>query len=249
MGNVQRIAGGRALPMLTVAKPRATRQSGTTMSSMSEIKWFHSMELEPGVHTISKTKTDDLRAREESYFKGVDFTGKTVLDIGAWDGYFSFAAKRRGASRVLATDHFCWSGKGWGSKAGFDFANEKLATNIESLDVDVLDLSPERHGTFDIVLFLGVFYHLRDPLLGLGKAAALAKETIVVETVLDAKWMRRPAMVFYPGRELNNDPTNWWGPNSACVIAMLEDLGFRRIDERRDPIHRGRAHFVARRQG
>jgi tRNA (mo5U34)-methyltransferase len=215
---------------------------------MSEIKWFHSMELEPGVHTISKAKTDELRTREESYFRHVDFTGKSVLDIGAWDGYFSFAAKRRGAARVLATDHFCWTGKGWGSKAGFDFANEKLGTNIESLDVDVLDLSPEHLGTFDIVLFLGVFYHLRDPLLGLGKAASLAKETMVVETVLDAKWMRRPAMVFYPGRELNNDPTNWWGPNSACVTAMLKDLGFRHIEERRDPIHARRAHFVAKRE-
>jgi tRNA (mo5U34)-methyltransferase len=217
------------------------------MSSNAEIKWFHSIELEPGAHTISKAKTDELRAREDSYFKLVDFKGKSVLDIGAWDGYFSFAAKRRGASRVLATDHFCWSGKGWGSKAGFDFANEKLRTNVESLDIDVFDLSPERLGRFDIVLFLGVFYHLRDPLLGLGKAAALANETMVVETVLDAKWIRRPAMVFYPGRELNNDPTNWWGPNSACVIAMLKELGFREVVERRDPIHPRRAHFVARR--
>ena len=214
---------------------------------MSDIKWFHSIELEPGVHTISKDKTDKLRAREESYFKLVDFKGKSVLDIGAWDGYFSFAAKRRGAARVLATDHFCWSGKGWGTKAGFDFANEKLGANIESMEIDVPDLSPERVGTFDIVLFMGVFYHLRDPLLGLGRAASVAKETIVVETVIDAKWIRRPAMVFYPGKELNNDPTNWWGPNEACVIAMLKDLGFQHIDTLKDPVHKGRAHFIARR--
>jgi tRNA (mo5U34)-methyltransferase len=93
------------------------------------------------------------------------------LDIGAWDGNFSFAAQRHGAVRVLATDHFCWSGAGWGTKDGFDFANGKMKAGVESLEIDVPDISPEHVGTFDVVLFLGVLYHLRHPLLGLERAA------------------------------------------------------------------------------
>jgi len=217
------------------------------MKDMKDIRWFHSMELEPGVHTISPAETEKLRTREEAYFKRVDLKGKSLLDIGAWDGNFSFAAKRHGAVRVLATDHFCWSGAGWGTKDGFDFANAKMKAGVESLEIDVPDISPGHVGTFDVVLFLGVLYHLRHPLLGLERAASVAKGTLIVETVLDAGWMRRPAMVFYPGPELNNDPTNWWGPNAACVTAMLKDVGFRDIEQFADPVHKKRAHFVARR--
>jgi len=141
---------------------------------MKDIRWFHSMELEPGVHTISPAETEKLRTREEAYFKRVDLKGKSLLDIGAWDGNFSFAAKRHGAVRVLATDHFCWSGAGWGTKDGFDFANAKMKAGVESLEIDVPDISPGHVGTFDVVLFLGVLYHLRHPLLGLERAADAA---------------------------------------------------------------------------
>jgi len=217
------------------------------MKEMKEIRWFHSMELEPGVHTISPAETEKLRRREESYFRRVDLKGKSVLDIGAWDGNFSFAARRRGATRVLATDCFCWSGSGWGTKDGFDFANEKMKAGVESLEIDVPDISPERVGSFNVVLFIGVLYHLRHPLLGLERAASVAKDTLIVETVLDAHWMRRPAMVFYPGSERNGDPTNWWGPNAACVIAMLKDLGFKQVERFNDSVYKERAHFIARR--
>jgi tRNA (mo5U34)-methyltransferase len=218
------------------------------MKEMKDIKWFHSIEIEPGVHTISAAETEKLRKRENSYFKGVDFTGKSVLDIGAWDGYFSFAAKRRGAGRILSTDHVCWSGPGWGNKDGYDFARTKLGmTDIEDKDIDIPDISPESVGKFDIVLFMGIFYHLRHPFLGLEKAASVAKDTIIVETALDATLMRRPMMVFYPGSELANDPSNWWGPNIPLMLALLKDLGFTKIECRKDPIWRRRAHFVARR--
>ena len=72
------------------------------------------------------------------------------------------------------------------------------------------------------MLFLGVFYHLFDPIDGLRRAASLAQEVLVVETHTDLGEIERPAMVMYPGRELANDPTNWWGPNNACVVALLK---------------------------
>lgn len=89
-------------------------------------------------------------------------------------------------------------------------------------------MSVECVGQFDIVLFLGVFYHLKNPFADLQRVSKIAKEMIIVETHMDALDYPRPAMVFYPTAELADDPTNWWGPNEACVKAMLKDSGFQR---------------------
>ena len=101
-----------------------------------------------------------------------------------------------------------------------------MAPSVEAADIDLPDLTVERVGTFDTVLFAGVFYHLRHPFQVLEQMTKLAERVFIVETALDAMDQERPAMVFYPGSELNGDPTNWWGPNPACVQAMLRDLGF-----------------------
>ena len=103
-------------------------------------------------------------ARYAERLQWPDLAGKTVLDIGAWDGYYSFEAERRGASRVVATDHYCWSGDGWGTREGFDLAHRLLGSRVEAIDIDVSEIRPETVGTFDIVLFLGVLYHLPEPL-------------------------------------------------------------------------------------
>jgi tRNA (mo5U34)-methyltransferase len=156
-----------------------------------------------------------------------------VLDIGAWDGFFSFEAERRHAARVVATDHYAWHGTGWGTgqgKAGFQLARTALNSRVEDVDVDVMDLAPERVGAFDVVLFLGVLYHLQNPLLALEHVASVTSELLIVETVVDMVGLRRPAAAFYPDRELNNDPTNWWGPNQAAVVGMLRSVGFTRVE-------------------
>jgi tRNA (mo5U34)-methyltransferase len=130
---------------------------------------------------------------------------------------------------VVAADHFSWHGSGWGTKAGFMLAREALGSRVEDIDIDVMDLTPERVGTFDVVLFLGVLYHLRHPFLALEHVASVTRNRLILETVVDLVGFRRPAMAFYPGRELNNDPTNWWGPNIPAVYGMLESLGFRQV--------------------
>lgn len=76
----------------------------------------------------------------------LDLRGQSVLDIGAWDGYYSFAAERQGAGRVLATDHLCWGGEGWGTQDGFNLARQALNSKVEDLEIDVLDHSPEKVG-------------------------------------------------------------------------------------------------------
>jgi tRNA (mo5U34)-methyltransferase len=131
------------------------------------LRWYHTIDLGQGIVTRG---VDDTPLRLARLDLPSSFAGRSVLDIGAWDGFFSFDAERRGASRVVATDHYSWHGPGWGTndgKAGFKLAREILGSRVEDDDIDVMELSPERVGTFDVVLFLGVLYHLRHPLLAL----------------------------------------------------------------------------------
>ena len=204
-------------------------------AEIAAIRWFHSIDF-GGLVSSGKVPLDTLKHNATLMFDKCPVAGKTVLDVGAWDGFFSFEAKRRGASRVLATDHWCWSGPGKGTKAGFDLAKKHLRLDIEEKDIDVLQLSPDTVGLFDVVIFSGVFYHLKNPMAAVEQLAQLVKETMIVETHLDAEDYSRPAMVFYPGLELAGDPTSWWGPNPTCVTEMLKVAGFRTVDfTRREP--------------
>lgn len=190
-------------------------------------RWFHRIDLGNGLVTPG---LDDTAAKLQRLKLPADFTGKTVLDIGAWDGFFSFEAERRGASRVVAVDSFCWSGEGWGHKAGFELARQALHSKVEDREIEVLDLTPENPGTFDVVFFFGVLYHMRHPLLALEKVAAVTKSHLILETKVDLLSFGTPAMAFYLGDELNGDPTNWWGPNISCLCDMLRAVGFQRIE-------------------
>jgi tRNA (mo5U34)-methyltransferase len=194
------------------------------------LRWYHTIDLGDGVVTKG---ADNTPLRLSRLHLPADLSGVSVLDIGAWDGFFSFEAERRGAARVVASDHYSWRGLGWGTgqgKAGFELARAVLGSRVEDVDLDVMDLSPERIGQFDLVLFLGVLYHLPNPLLALERVASVTARRLVMETVVDMVGFGRPAAAFYPGRELNGDPTNWWGPNPAAVHGMLHTVGFERVD-------------------
>jgi tRNA (mo5U34)-methyltransferase len=135
-----------------------------------------------------------------------------------------------GAARVLATDHFCWSGEGWGTKAGFDFAHQLLKSNVESLDIDLPAISPVSVGTFDTVLFLGVLYHLPDPIEGLKLAANVTKDLLVVETTYE-KMDESKALFEYKPERLREDYTNHWSPNMKGLHDVLTGIcGFRNVE-------------------
>lgn len=195
-------------------------------ADVNAIRWYHTIDLGGGIVTPG---ADDTPQRLARIGLPQSLEGQTVLDIGAWDGFFSFECERRGAARVVAADDYSWHGSGWGTKQGFQLAREALGSRVEDVDIDVMDLSPERVGTFDVVLFLGVLYHLRHPLLALERVASVTRGLLIVETVVDLVGYRRPAMAFYEGRELNDDPTNWWGPNVPAVCAMLRSIGFQAV--------------------
>lgn len=195
-------------------------------AEVERVRWWHPIDLGGGVVTPGRDPAPQ-RLRNLRLPERLD--GLSVLDVGAWDGFFSFEAERRGAARVLATDWFCWGGPGWGTKDGFELARRVLGSSVEDREIDLPGLSPESVGTHDLVLFLGVLYHLRDPLLGLERVASVTAGTLVLETAVDMLWTRRPAAAFYPGTELSGDETNWWGPNPAGVEGMLRAVGFREV--------------------
>lgn len=188
----------------------------------AHIAWWHQIELPDG----SVTPGLDRSAEKLASLHLPDIAGKTVLDVGAFDGYFSFAAERLGASRVLAVDTYSWRRPG--GKDGFEWARQALGSSVEDVELEVLDISPETVGQFDVVLFLGVLYHMRHPLLSLERMASVTKELLVTETLVDMAFLRSPAVAFYPWK-MFRDETNWWGPNRAAVEGMLRSVGFKHV--------------------
>ncbi|HEX4606734.1 MAG TPA: class I SAM-dependent methyltransferase [Urbifossiella sp.] len=134
-----------------------------TQARIDAIDWYHEFDFGNGLRAVTRSDVEGHRTIWgfiERQLDAIDFRGKTVLDIGCWDGYWSFYAERRGAKAVLAVDDFS---QNWASASGIYLARDLLRSNVEvEPRQSIYDLS--RLGrTFDIVLCLGVFYHLWDP--------------------------------------------------------------------------------------
>ena len=192
-------------------------------AEVADIAWWHTIDLGHGVVTPGR---DETPARLPLLNLPESLAGLSVIDIGAWDGFYSFACEQRGAARVVAADEFAWQRLGTGRR-GFDCARRALGSSVEPLELDVLGLSPaSADGMYDLVLFLGVLYHVRDPLLALEHVASVTRSSLVLETHVDLLDSRRPAAAFYSTDDLYGDDTNWWGPNISALVGMLEAVGF-----------------------
>ena len=132
------------------------------------LRWRHRISLPDGTVTPGVQDSPALLKRLQL---PEDLSGKTVLDIGCSDGFYSFECERRGASRVLAVDNY--SSPLIDSPSGFHMAHALLHSKVEFRQADLFSLNPDKDGCFDIVLFLGVLYHLRHPLLGLESISKL----------------------------------------------------------------------------
>ena len=195
--------------------------------------WYHRISVRPGITTpgVSDGETTlgllDLPR---------DCRGLRALDVGTRDGFFAFELERRGAT-VTAVDYVS------AGQTGFGVAADLIGSRVEFRHANVYDLSAEDLGTFDIVLFLGLLYHLPDPIQALHILRSLCRQRLCIEShvidnsvTLDGQTLplsmvapalvNTPIMQFYPGRTLNNDPTNYWGPNVACLEAMLNECNF-----------------------
>lgn len=168
-----------------------------------------------------------------------DLTGWSVLDIGAWDGYFSFVAEKRGAVKVVAFDSplHSWnnesitiSGKTEkaNGKDGFETArkalNSKVVVDVEG-ELDEI----EKLGEFDLVLDLGILYHTEHPYKHIQDLYKVTRKLLILETHVDLNDAPFPVMRFYSNAEINNDDGTFWGPNALCVHEMLRKVGFKNI--------------------
>lgn len=157
-----------------------------------------------------------------------DLTGKSVIDFGASDGYYSFLAEERGASKVVAVDSY----EGYthpDPNQAFRAAKTILNSNVEYRILNFFELSKSNE-TFDISFFFDVLYHLPDPISVLSLLARMTREVAVVSTVhFDS---RKPVMYLYEPYELAaNDPSNYWGVSSSCLSRLLTRAGFKRMEE------------------
>ena len=259
---------------VVVAEPHDDEHAELRAAVARIPSWWHSIDL-GGVVTPG-TKTPEILAEELAALHLPDLRGRTVLDIGAWDGFYSFAAERAGAARVVALDHLVWSAElhafrrvwsrvlaelppgrvppdaldvmeasdiwdpvGLPGRAGFDLAHRTLGSTVEPVVRDFArdDLAPL--GRFDVVLFLGVLYHLRDPLGALRRVHALCGDVAIIETeaIAIGGYPHAAVAQFMGTRKRNYDPTNWWAPTAAALERWCLAAGFSRVEHvgRRPP--------------
>jgi tRNA (mo5U34)-methyltransferase len=203
--------------------------------------WFHNIELQGHQTAPDHFLHDYPRKKFRKFADAIpaDLTGKTVLDIGCNGGFYSLEMKRRGADRVLGID-----------SDEFYLAQARFVAEVEGADIEFRQMSVYDVGslgeTFDVVIFMGVLYHLRHPLLALD----LIREHVAGDMLVFQSMQRGsqevgevqenypfvqtelfedptfPQMYFIEHRYAD-DPTNWWVPNRAGTEAMLRSAGFR----------------------
>ena len=202
--------------------------------------WFHNLDLN-GVQTAPDHFLGDypnIKWRQFADALPKDLHGQTVLDIGCNAGFYAMEMKRRGADRVVAID----TEDEYLRQARFAAALKDLDIDFRSLSVYDVGVLEER---FDVVLFMGVLYHLRHPLLALDLIHEhVARDLLVFQSMQRGSseitsiesdydfWQDAhfndpgyPKLHFIENR-YSHDPTNWWVPNRSCTEAMLRSAGF-----------------------
>lgn len=219
--------------------PTASRLSSEEIKAKIDSvgHWYHRIEIAPGLVTPG---LHDSKAALETLGLPEGMEGQRVLDVGARDGFFSFAVEARGAEG-LAIDSVAKE-----RLRGFEVASTLLGSRVEHRTINVYNLSPKKVGTFDAIFFLGVLYHLRDPMLALDRLWEVAKpgatiwveshtidrglvnlETGVFDALSSVALANVPIVQCYPRRTLGSNVINWWGPNLAGLEAMVEASGFK----------------------
>jgi tRNA (mo5U34)-methyltransferase len=203
--------------------------------------WFHRIELVPGVWSPGTLTVNAESALTQHGFSS-DLRGKRVIDIGAADGAYSREFARRGAS-VLAVDMQD------PDKTGFSLANSLSWYPVEYRTMSVYELSPDTVGTFDIAWYWGVFYHLREPLLGFRninrilndeghlnfEGAILDYATPIADPRLEGRGQYIEALsdlplAYFTSGNFAQDWSNWYIPNVTCLREWLKASGFKDIE-------------------
>lgn len=196
--------------------------------------WYHQIEIKPGIVTPGINNSAKVL---ELLDIPPNCSGMKVLDIGTRDGFFAFEFEKRGAE-VVGVDYFP------SDRTGFKIAAELLNSKVTYIQDNIYNISKEKYGSYDIVLALGLIYHLRDPLGALDIIRDICENELYLETqVIDNAFLlpngnsvelnsishkleEIPIMQFYPKDSLNKDFSNYWAPNMKCMVDMLTETKF-----------------------
>ena len=203
----------------------------------SEIDWYHTQELAPGLVTPGFF---DLRPYVDRYGIPADLTGRRVLDVGTFEGFWAFELERRGAE-VVAIDVDSVQELDWPARLrpaedgrrgeGFELAKAALGSSVERVGASVYDATPERlGGRFDLVFCGSVLIHLRDPMLALERMAGLCSERLI----LADEYSRRLSLLPIAAAEFRGETpwSTWWRPSIRTWRAMVRCAGFESVATR-----------------
>ena len=203
--------------------------------------WYHKISLPYGITTPGWAPLNP-----EAYGIPDRLDGKRVLDVGAWDGYWSFEALRRGAREVLAIDDYSdflgqlksSDRRAWDT---FDLCRSLLGHSsrvCKRIEMSVYDLNEETHGRFDVIFFFGTLYHLRYPMLALDRLSAVCDGDMFIESAILDDYSpyqggvghgypnNQMVMEFYPEKQYGDNDSNWWVPSLLCLAKMAKAAGF-----------------------
>ncbi len=201
---------------------------------VKSLDWYHTIDLRNGI--VTKGHYDH---RDYWNYYGIpeDLTGKTVLDIGAASGFFSFEMEKRGA-KVTATDLPVWSSHDFGPNfentksdeeassylhTPFDLAKKILNSKVDKKLINIYDISPQTIGMYDMVFCGSVLLHLTDPIQALWRIQSVTKEVAIIATAVSLDRSPKSCAVFSG----QHGGTAWWLPNQACLEAMVKVAGFK----------------------
>ena len=190
---------------------------------MKDIKFWHKVKLNDGSYTNGMIDVEKL---EKTYlFDTLDLNNKSVLDIGCWDGYFSFQSEKHGANRVVSFDNpECR----WGATAGYDFLHTHFNSKATFVRGNVYDINNIfKFKEFDVVLCYGVLYHLSDPLLALDNMFHCCNDIIAFEGIFSEA--TDPILELIPLSKFNNDDSNIYIPSISYMKLIAEYNGFSMI--------------------
>ncbi len=202
------------------------------------MRWYHTLELEPGFVTDGWF---DLRPQEHRYGLPERMDGMRALEVGTWDGYWAFEMERRGAE-VVAIDLDDERDLDWPPRRrpeafpaeprgqGFAIARELMGSNVQRENLSIYEATPDRLGTFDFVFCASVLIHLRDQLLALERIANLCTGTFVSVEEYDpwASLLPFPASRYLADRE---KAVVFWLPGIRTWKRMLWTAGFDKVEQ------------------
>ena len=200
------------------------------LEQVNGLEWMHTIDLGNGIVTPGKWPVNPYILKA---FDGIDFTGKKVLDIGACNGLWTFEAEKRGASQVYSIDYLTHVDY-WCTPA-YQVAYNALGSKaIYNPDLPVYDIDSLGVNDFDIIVFCGVYYHLKHPLLALAKLRKVLKTggTIIIEGPIIQDDEHCYANFLYAN---SRDKSNWWIPTRRCLREWTECSFFEIARELQEP--------------